>query len=79
MHRCSSTCRAQKGRSYIAAGLADSLHSPCELGERAVALWAEAANHYPEAAMAQLLLNIAMINFWNRTNVPVRTLAGPSL
>jgi AhpD family alkylhydroperoxidase len=40
------------------------------------ALWAEAANHYPEPAMAQLLVNIAMINFWNRTNIPVRTMAG---
>lgn len=40
------------------------------------ALWAEAQSQYDEQGLAQLLLNIAMINFWNRTNIPVRALAG---
>lgn len=39
------------------------------------AIWEEAAKHYDEQGMAILLLNIAMINFWNRTNVPTRQLA----
>lgn len=34
----------------IAAGLAASLHSPCALGERAVALWADAADALPPTA-----------------------------
>ena len=39
-------------------------------------VWEEAARHYPEPALASLVLNIAMINFWNRTNVAVRQPAG---
>jgi len=35
-------------------------------------VWAEAARHFDEPALAALLLHIAMINFWNRTNVPTR-------
>lgn len=40
------------------------------------AVWNEAKRHYDEQALATLLLNIAMINFWNRTNVPTRQVAG---
>ena len=36
------------------------------------AIWSEAAAHYDESALAILLLNIAMINFWNRLSVPTR-------
>ena len=39
-------------------------------------IWNEAARHYDEKAMADLVLNIALINFWNRVNVPVRQVAG---
>ncbi len=39
-------------------------------------VWEEATRHYPEPALASLVLNIAMINFWNRTNVAVRQPAG---
>ena len=42
-------------------------------------LWADATKHYDEAALGFLLLNIALINFFNRTNVPVRTVAGPTV
>jgi alkylhydroperoxidase family enzyme len=35
-------------------------------------VWNEARRHYDEPALASLLLNIAMINFWNRLNVPTR-------
>jgi AhpD family alkylhydroperoxidase len=39
-------------------------------------IWHEAARHYDEAALAALVLNIALINFWNRTNIPTRQVAG---
>ena len=39
-------------------------------------VWNEAARHYDEKAMADLVLNIALINFWNRVNVPIRQVAG---
>ena len=35
-------------------------------------IWNEAARHYDEKAMADLVLNIALINFWNRVNVTIR-------
>jgi AhpD family alkylhydroperoxidase len=35
-------------------------------------VWNEAARHYDEQALASLILNIAMINLWNRINVPIR-------
>ena len=38
-------------------------------------VWAEAAKHYDEAALAQLVLHIGLINFWNRMNVPTRQVA----
>jgi AhpD family alkylhydroperoxidase len=40
------------------------------------AVWAEAARHYDEKAMAALLLQIAQINVWNRLNAAVRQVAG---
>lgn len=36
------------------------------------AVWAEAARHYDEKALAALLLEIAGINVWNRLNAAVR-------
>lgn len=39
-------------------------------------IWNEAARHYDEKALAALLLAIALINVWNRLNVPVRQVAG---
>jgi len=39
-------------------------------------VWTEAARHYDEKALATLVLNIALINFWNRINVPTRQVAG---
>jgi AhpD family alkylhydroperoxidase len=40
------------------------------------AIWEEAARHYDEQALASLVINIAMINLWNRINVPTRQVAG---
>jgi AhpD family alkylhydroperoxidase len=40
------------------------------------ALWDEAARHYDEEALAALVLQIAMINVWNRLNVTTRQLPG---
>jgi len=39
-------------------------------------IWNEAAKHYDEDALGVLVLNIAMINFWNRLNVPIKQPAG---
>ncbi|HEY4142126.1 MAG TPA: carboxymuconolactone decarboxylase family protein [Pseudolabrys sp.] len=39
-------------------------------------IFAEAAEHFDEKAMAALLLSIALINVWNRLNVAVRQVAG---
>jgi AhpD family alkylhydroperoxidase len=40
------------------------------------AVWKEATKHYDEQALSVLIVNIALINFWNRINVPVRQVAG---
>ena len=39
-------------------------------------IWKEAALHYDEAALAALILQIALINVWNRLNATVRQMAG---
>ncbi len=39
-------------------------------------IWAEAVQHYDEQAIAALVVNIALINFWNRVNVATRQVAG---
>lgn len=40
------------------------------------AVWAEAARHYDERALAALVLAIAVANVWNRLNVSTRQIAG---
>jgi AhpD family alkylhydroperoxidase len=51
------------------------------LSDRAEAVsdetWAEAQRHYDEKSLATLVVNIALINFWNRITVPTRQMAGP--
>ncbi len=39
-------------------------------------VWAEAARHYDERALASLVLAIGVINLWNRLNVATRQVAG---
>ena len=39
-------------------------------------VWNEAAKHYDEKALADLVLHIGQINFWNRVNVMVRQIVG---
>jgi alkylhydroperoxidase family enzyme len=39
-------------------------------------VWAEAAKHYDERALAGLVLAISTINVWNRLNVATRQVAG---
>jgi AhpD family alkylhydroperoxidase len=39
-------------------------------------VWNEAARHYDERALSSLLLSIALINVWNRLNVPTKQVAG---
>jgi AhpD family alkylhydroperoxidase len=40
------------------------------------AVWADAAAHYDEIALAALILQIAQINVWNRLNAAVKQVAG---
>lgn len=40
------------------------------------ALWEEVARHYDEPSRAGLVMNIALINFWNRINLITRQVAG---
>jgi AhpD family alkylhydroperoxidase len=39
-------------------------------------IWDEAARHFDEKALASLVLNIGLINLFNRVNVPTRQVAG---
>jgi AhpD family alkylhydroperoxidase len=39
-------------------------------------VWEDAARHYDEPALAALILEIALINVWNRLNVTTRQLPG---
>jgi AhpD family alkylhydroperoxidase len=39
-------------------------------------IWDEAARHYDEPALASLVIQIALINTWNRLNVTTRQIAG---
>jgi alkylhydroperoxidase family enzyme len=39
-------------------------------------IWEEAARHYDETALAALIIQIALINVWNRLNVATRQVAG---
>lgn len=39
-------------------------------------VWAEAARHFDEKGLAALLINISLINVWNRLNVSTRQVAG---
>lgn len=39
-------------------------------------VWNEAARHFDEPALAALLTNIALVNLWNRLNVPTKQVAG---
>jgi AhpD family alkylhydroperoxidase len=38
--------------------------------------WNEAARHFDEAGLASLVLNIGIVNLWNRVNVTTRQVAG---
>ena len=39
-------------------------------------VWDEAARHYDEPALAALIIEIALINVWNRLNVATKQVAG---
>ncbi len=39
-------------------------------------VWEEAVRHYDEPTLAALIIEIALINFWNRLTVTVRQVAG---
>lgn len=39
-------------------------------------IWIEATRHYDEPALGALVVQIALINFWNRLNAATRQIAG---
>ena len=39
-------------------------------------VWREAAKHYPEKALAALVLSVGLINLWNRLNATTRQVSG---
>jgi len=39
-------------------------------------VWEEAAKHYDEKALSALLIQIALINAFNRLSVPTKQIAG---
>jgi AhpD family alkylhydroperoxidase len=39
-------------------------------------VWDEVTRHYDEQALSSLIVNIALINFWNRVNATTRQVAG---
>jgi len=39
-------------------------------------IWQEAARHYDERALGAILLQISLVNVWNRVNVATRQVAG---
>jgi alkylhydroperoxidase family enzyme len=39
-------------------------------------VWARATQHYDESALASLVLNITVVNLWNRLNVATRQVPG---
>lgn len=43
------------------------------------AIWSEAARHYDEQSLAALVVQIALINSWNRLNAAVGQMAGVEL
>ena len=50
------------------------------MGSATTSIWtifAEAARHYDEQALAALIVSIATVNVWNRLNASTRQVAGP--
>jgi len=39
-------------------------------------VWQEAARHYDERALGAIVLQISLVNVWNRVNVATRQVAG---
>jgi AhpD family alkylhydroperoxidase len=60
-----------------ALGLAEAITRLADQPDRVPdAVWAEAARHYDEAALAWLVLDISVLNLYNRLNVATRQIAG---
>ncbi|HEY2743755.1 MAG TPA: carboxymuconolactone decarboxylase family protein [Polyangia bacterium] len=61
-----------------ALALTEAATRMADRGAEAVSdeVWNEAARHFDEPALAALVLNIALINLWNRINVTTRQIAG---
>lgn len=59
-----------------ALALAESVTRIADRGDVPDDVWAEAAKHFDEKGLAALLLQISLVNLWNRLNVATRQVAG---
>ena len=60
-----------------ALGLAEAITRLADRTDRVPdAIWAEAARHYDETALAWLVLDVSVVNLYNRLNVATRQIAG---
>jgi AhpD family alkylhydroperoxidase len=60
-----------------ALGLTEAVTRLCDRSDPVPdEIWQQAARHYDEAALAALIIEIALINAWNRLNVATRQVAG---
>ncbi|MEV0650579.1 carboxymuconolactone decarboxylase family protein [Phytomonospora sp. NPDC050363] len=56
--------------------LAEEMTRLADAGDVTDAVWAEAKAHYDERQLAALVMNISMINLWNRLNATTRQIPG---
>jgi alkylhydroperoxidase family enzyme len=60
-----------------ALGLAEAITRLADQADRVPdAVWAEAARHYDETGLAWLVLDVSVLNLYNRLNVSTRQIAG---
>jgi AhpD family alkylhydroperoxidase len=60
-----------------ALGLAESITRLADQADRVPdAMWDEAKRHYDDTGLAWLVLQVALVNMYNRLNVPTRQVAG---
>jgi len=60
-----------------ALGLAEAITRLADRTDRVPdAIWSEAARHYDETALAWIVLDVSVLNLYNRLNVATRQIAG---
>lgn len=59
-----------------ALALAESVTRIADRGDVPDDVWADAAKHFDDKGLAALLMQISLVNVWNRLNVATRQVAG---